>query len=96
MRISAPTSQYTAEFTENFDTYVAFMQAFRAVWTSYLDPESPVTVAEGDADYSNYDGTGSPANQTGQAPEGTKYDYFLTEIQKMMEFAANQGWIQIV
>ena len=93
MQITAPNSQFINEFNQNFKTYVAFMQAFRAVWESFLDPQSPVSVGEGGRDFSNYAGSGSSAPQNTTELEVDRYNVFLPAIEAIVEDARARGWI---
>ena len=93
MQITAPGSQFSAEFDNNFKTYVAFMQAFRAVWESFLDPQSPSSVGEGGRDFSNYDGSGSAAPQDNTVLEVDRYNVFLPALEAIVQDAKNRGWI---
>lgn len=92
--IFAPSSAVKADFDENFETYVAFLQAFRDKWDSLL-LGTPAGVTETNRSFVNVDSTGTPNPAAGNAPSAAKYNVFSAEVDKLIKDAQGRGWIKV-
>lgn len=91
--IFAPNAAVKAEFEENFDTYVAFMKAFRDAWDEVL-AGFPAAVTEKAPAFANFDSSGGSVPQGLKPPTMAKYDFFKGEVDKLIDHALTQTWIR--